>query len=122
MQLAHGAGVAVRKDRLRSFGAMASGLDGLGDSAYGLVPADGTESAGTLGAITQQRGGESARMIRALEVLADLGAKKPLGEGVVRIATQTSGDAVRDRHEHTAGVRTVVGAHAPDRARASEWQ
>ena len=122
MQFAHGARVAVRKNRLWPVRAVPGGVNGIGHTLNGFGPANGPELPRSFKADAEQGGGEAIGMVGAFEVPADLAAKEAAGEWVLLIASQLRGNAICDSHNHPAGIGAVVRANAAHSARARSWQ
>src|SRR5262249_38846934 len=76
-------------------------------------PGDALEPALALPADPLHRPLEALGVVGAFEVVADLLAKEPARERVVRVAAQPHGPAGGIHgHQHAAGVGAVVGANA----------
>ena len=110
---AHGASVAVGQDGFGRAGR--NRLQALRNIGQGFVPADGRELAAALGARALERGEHPLRVVRALGVLADLGAQHAVGVGVGGVALHACGHAVLVHGgQQRAGVGAVVRAGAAD--------
>ena len=107
---AHGAGVAVGKNRLGVV--LRNVVQALGYVGKGLVPTDGGELAAALGAAALERLQHAACMVGALRVLADLGAENTIGVCMLWVALDLDGRAVCDGGDEGAGVRAVMRAGA----------
>ena len=115
----HGAGVAVRQDRLRV--APGDRPQPCRDVVQRLVPAHRLEVPAALGAAALQRRQHTLRVVGALGITADLGAQRAVRRGVGRVALDADHAACLHRDVQGAGVRAVVrtgGAHA---AREVRW-
>src|SRR5438309_1007546 len=85
-----------------------------------LAPADSCELPVALRPGPAHREKQAIRGVCPLQVVRDFRAERAVGERHGRIALNLGGDAVLDRHQHAAGIRTVVrtgsaydlGAHA----------
>ena len=114
MQFAHRAGIAVRQDRLGAVRAGGNLPELAGDGRDCLGPGDRLEFALALFADAAQGPGQTIGMVNAVEVMGDLGAQIPVGEGVLLVAANLGGPAVIDGHADAAGVGAVMRTDGPD--------
>src|SRR6185437_6370030 len=104
---AHGAGIGVRKDRLRSVARAADVAEPRRDLSECVVPRYALELARALGADAAHWMQHTAGVVGSLDVPVDLRAEKTAREGVIGVTGNANGAAALDRDEHGAGVRTV---------------
>src|SRR3954468_17566306 len=109
---AHGAGVAARQDGLWVLRRQA--LQAGGDLVERLIPADAFEFSLALLPDPAHRVEQAIGRVSSLEVMRHLGAKRAVGERHRGVALDLCRDAVLHRHEHGAGVGTIVWTGNPD--------
>ena len=112
LQQPHGARIAVRDDRLRTFRRRRNLGKALGDSIERRVPANASKLAVALFANALQRMQHASVGISALEVARDLGAQYTVGRRMLGIALDLDRASIFDRDMQGAGVGTVVRACA----------
>ncbi|MCY1221265.1 hypothetical protein D9M72_333130 [compost metagenome] len=110
----HGAGVAVRHDRLRI--ARGDRLQAGGDGVQRLLPGDRRELAFALPADALHRRQQPVRVVGALGVARHLGAQHALRAGMVGIARYLDGTAVLDGDEQGTSVGAVMRTGGADDA------
>ena len=110
----HRAGVRIGKDRLWTISGIDDRLQALRDQADRFVPRRAAKFSFTLFADANLRIEQAPFVIGALEVFRDFGAQKSLGERMVAIAGDFDRPPVLDRHQHRAGVGTIMRADSAD--------
>ena len=105
----HRSGIRVGEDGLRSVGRVDDGLQSIGDERQRFVPRRAPELSLTLCARADLRIEQASLVVRPLEVLVDFGAEKTTRERMIGIAGDARGASILDRHQHRAGVGTIVG-------------
>ena len=108
LELAHGAGVAVREDRLGPIGRPQDLAKLRTDRPDCLVPGNAFKNAAPLRPDPAHWIGQALRMIDAIEIARHLRAEKAACERVFRIAAEVDGFAILDRHTHAARVGAIV--------------
>jgi len=113
-------GVAVDQTHVPGIGVWQNGLraefggDGFhpgGHFIQGLVPTDGFEFAGTLGAEPPERGGDAFGRVDVRRKVVGFLADKAIGEGMIRVALDRYDPSVFDLGQQAAGVGTILGAN-----------
>ena len=110
----HRAGVRIGEDRLWTISGIDDRLQALRDQADRFVPSRAAKFSFTLFADANLRIEQPLFVIGALEVFRDFGAQKSLGERMVAIAGDFDRPPVLDRHQHRAGIGTIVRADGAD--------
>jgi diketogulonate reductase-like aldo/keto reductase len=114
LQEAHGAGVAVRKDRFGAIGRRRDRAESGGNDGKRIVPCDALEAAFALPADPAHRVQHALVGVGAIEVAGDLGAQHPTGTGMIGRATNGDGAAVFYGGQQRAGIGAIVRAGAAD--------
>ena len=107
---AHRAGIAARQNGLGVFRGQA--LQPRGDLIECGVPADAFELSFAFPADALHRVAQAIGRVGALQVMADLGAERAVGERRLRITLDLGRHTLVDRDEHGAGIGTIVRARS----------
>ena len=107
---AHRSGVRVGEDRLRTIRGLDDALESVGNDTECLVPARSPERGGPFRSGSNHRVKQPFRVVSPLGVTIHFGAEKTVRVRVIGIPRDLDCSAIPHRHQHRAGVGTVVGA------------